>query len=730
MAKSTYSATQLLTATGSGSSWTADGGARQDTYGKGSIRCTGAIRFEGLAGLALDNISISKIEMTLTFGEHGTEGKKYLYLREALKNEISGATAGMRGEEIGSPLLDKAYDNDVTLSFDASTNSAMFAKLRAYIMGGGQTLILYTGTTRKVYSGTYTAGYDYLGVEAASIAITYTYLRSSGSIGSASTGSAAKLTIKASSSAFTHKVTWKIGSNSASQTVGAGVKSASYTIPHSWIPNAASATATVVLETFSGSTSLGSVSYNFTVTVPASLVPTIDALNIAPAYLSGVAARAQSWGLFLQNKSTAVVSMSGVYAHGGATMASYSITTSPNIGSASDRNWTTGTLTRSGNITFTAKLTDSRGRTATKSTTIYVNAYQAPWFGAVPTLFRCTSTGSRDDLGGTYARVMASFSCSSVNGNNSVRCAVTLNGASTSLANVTAYTIGAGALELDGQYVAQLTLTDDVGESTVYSLPLPSAAYLFHVRRGGKSIGVGRAAGTSDDKVIHVGWPVALDTPLAPESGGTGLTASPSILVNLEATAAANVLQASPRPGVTGTLPIGKGGTGLTASPSILVNLEGTGAANVMQASPRPGVTGTLGAGHGGTGHTSLQATRNAMGLGNTTGALPAANGGTGNAYGMAAGLSRSAISDLNAIGQINHGGLYAVGTISLGSNAPSEGNFIVLALSNDWTGTEGASGTYMRWGVLLAFTDRATDKFYICKVDTDSGTYTWSSIT
>lgn len=40
--------------------------------------------------------------------------------------------------------------------------------------------------------------------------------------------------------------------------------------------------------------------------------------------------------------------------------------------------------------------------------------------------------------------------------------------------------------------------------------------------------------------------------------------------------------------------------------------------------------TGTLPASQGGTGQTSLQAARNAMGLGNTTGALPVANGGTG----------------------------------------------------------------------------------------------------
>lgn len=41
-------------------------------------------------------------------------------------------------------------------------------------------------------------------------------------------------------------------------------------------------------------------------------------------------------------------------------------------------------------------------------------------------------------------------------------------------------------------------------------------------------------------------------------------------------------------------------------------------------------MTGILAETHGGTGQTSLQATRNAMGLGNTIGALSIANGGTG----------------------------------------------------------------------------------------------------
>lgn len=87
--------------------------------------------------------------------------------------------------------------------------------------------------------------------------------------------------------------------------------------------------------------------------------------------------------------------------------------------------------------------------------------------------------------------------------------------------------------------------------------------------------------------------------------GGTGLTAAPSMLVNLASTATASVFTASPRPGITGTLTVSHGGTGLTAAPSMLVNLGSTATASVFTASPRPGITGTLGIAHGGTGKTT-----------------------------------------------------------------------------------------------------------------------------
>lgn len=63
------------------------------------------------------------------------------------------------------------------------------------------------------------------------------------------------------------------------------------------------------------------------------------------------------------------------------------------------------------------------------------------------------------------------------------------------------------------------------------------------------------------------------------------------------------------------TIPVGKGGSGITSNPSMLVNLASTSAASVFQASPRPGVTGTLPLSRGGLGATTAAGGRSTLGL-------------------------------------------------------------------------------------------------------------------
>ena len=90
----------------------------------------------------------------------------------------------------------------------------------------------------------------------------------------------------------------------------------------------------------------------------------------------------------------------------------------------------------------------------------------------------------------------------------------------------------------------------------------------------------------------------------------------------------------------SGTLAVARGGTGLTSSPSLLVNLGATSAASIFAASPRPGITGILAVSHGGTGASSASTARTNLGAAaaehthsftdDITGTVPVSRGGTG----------------------------------------------------------------------------------------------------
>lgn len=169
--------------------------------------------------------------------------------------------------------------------------------------------------------------------------------------------------------------------------------------------------------------------------------------------------------------------------------------------------------------------------------------------------------------------------------------------------------------------------------------------------------------------------------PVNVASGGTGLTASPSMLTNLGSTTAANVLQASPRPGITGTLSVGHGGTGITSNPSLQVNLASGSAASVFASSPRPGVTGILPVSHGGTGVNTLNDLKEALGV---------SSGG-----GMSPGTSKISLTCHNSRSGVNDTELYptltpygqgsnVTGFTSVGSS-PNNLNHTCYSLEPGW---------------------------------------------
>lgn len=111
--------------------------------------------------------------MRVTFGRAGGDSTKNLTFYKATKNDISGSISSMRGTSIGAISIGTAYDSTKTLTFSASSNSAIFQTLKSYFSSGNQTLIIYVPTTRGTYSGGYC--YDYLTITAMTLTFTFQY---------------------------------------------------------------------------------------------------------------------------------------------------------------------------------------------------------------------------------------------------------------------------------------------------------------------------------------------------------------------------------------------------------------------------------------------------------------------------------------------------------------------------------------------------------------------------
>lgn len=604
MAVFTTSATELKYA--SASSWTS-GKTRQGVYD--STRYEGAINFGGLSELTFNNIDITQIQMQITFTASGGDSSKYFTMYKSAKSSISGTIASMRGDSIGAVLISGAYNATRTITFSATENSGIFNTLKTYFSAGNRILIIYVPTSRGSY-GSY--DYDYLTANAITLTLTYNHTRSEGTLenSSVNAGTWQKLNIQAYSSEYTHKVIWTFGDYTTTQDVAAGTTYAQYTIPLSWlnaIPNATSGQATCKLETYdTDDTLLGSATYGFTITAGTAIVPTLTSVTASPVNTNP---SLMSWGIYATGKSSVSIVMTGASGIYGSTITGYSITTEPNVGSGTASTLTTPTLYRNGTITVTAAITDSRGRTASKTTTFTVYQYDAPSFTKVE-CYRCTSTGTRDEASGTYAYIKATFGCSALTGSNTATCSLHFYqqggtySTTISLTSGTAVIIGGGQLATDAVFNADFTLTDTVGTETEYSDIINSASYIIHIKKGGGAIGFGMAAGA--DETVSMGWPLKLTEPLEVTEGGTG------------STTVAGARNALGLGNTSGALPVANGGTGATTVAAAR-NALGLG-----------DTSGALPIANGGTGVTTAAAIRNALGLGNTTDALPVANGGTG----------------------------------------------------------------------------------------------------
>lgn len=321
------------------------------------------------------------------------------------------------------------------------------------------------------------------------------------SLSGTSLGSSVSVGISRASSSFTHKVEWKIGSSSYVTASSNATTSASFTPDVSYAsqyPNGTSCTCTVRVTTYNGSTQIGSsVTSSCTLSVPSSVVPTCSNISLSRID-NGVPS---SWGVYVQGYSqvTASISGSGIY---GSSISSYYISGAGK--STNSSSLTSGVLTSSSTYSFSAYVTDSRGRTSsTKSASITVYAYSKPSISL--TAHRCDSSGNITSSG-TYLKITCNYSYASVNGNNSISRSVSCNGTSnTSFSSGTSFVLNANC-SVTSMYTVTATISDALGNSATANVLIPTDERIMNVKSNGKGVAFGGFS--TKDNALYTSWDV------------------------------------------------------------------------------------------------------------------------------------------------------------------------------------------------------------------------------
>lgn len=335
-------------------------------------------------------------------------------------------------------------------------------------------------------------------------------------------GSAATLTITpaASGLGYTHTITYRFGSATGTITSKTSNTSVSWTPPlslASQIPNAASGTGTLTLDTYSGSTKIGSRDYTFTAAVPASVKPTVSSVA-----LSDEAGYLATFSAYVQGKSRLKLNATASQAYG-SPIKSYTFIVDGKT-TAATSNEATVDLLSAGTIPVIVRVTDGRGRVSTDySTTITVLPYAAPQITAM-TAVRCKSNGTPDPTG-TYVKVVFSGAISSLNNRNSAVWKLGHKKPTDEYWTDTTVTVSQkyapdniseliSGVAANSPYIFRISATDTVtGTVTSVEIPVPSG-YAF-LRTNANMDGLSFGKEEVKDNTLCVAWDMEVDGDLS-----------------------------------------------------------------------------------------------------------------------------------------------------------------------------------------------------------------------
>lgn len=308
------------------------------------------------------------------------------------------------------------------------------------------------------------------------------------SASSVACGSNITINLPRHSSSFTHRISYKIGGkDKGTITTNAGTSFA-WTVPNlgSYMPNSTGVWVVLRVETMSGSTVIGYKDIGFTATAPSSWVPTASISSIAEA----TANLATQFGGYVQSKSTLRVKSAGSGSNG-SSISSYVVTIQGRKYNGTDI--TSAAISASGTVPVTLTVTDSRGRTASKTQNVTVLAYSPPQI--------TVSSVARTSDEATTATCTYNFSIASVNSKNTKAFYIQyLNGSTwTDITRMSDVYTKSGSVTSGAVFGVDATtrvrfVAKDYFSEVVIEREVGPTFTLMNLGAGGKSLAIGRVS--------------------------------------------------------------------------------------------------------------------------------------------------------------------------------------------------------------------------------------------
>lgn len=297
-------------------------------------------------------------------------------------------------------------------------------------------------------------------------------------------GSEVTVSLDRKNDEFTHKVEYSFAGSEWTTVTSRGGASVSFTpgleLANN-IPNSTSGGLTVRVTTVNEeSVAIGEiVTGAIALKLPDNVVPSFESITASPVSETVPS----DWELYVRTHSRADIRINNAVGIYGSTIKSYLISGGGFNGT--EDSLETGILNVSGIITFTATITDSRGRQAAKTVDVKVVDYFKPSISVNAN--RCDDKGNLVS-NGTYLKVTATYSYASVSDKNTVTSSVTCNGASdTSFTSGDAFILDCNVIATKA-YILTASINDALGGRNSVEIKIDSDSTLFVVSEKKDSI--------------------------------------------------------------------------------------------------------------------------------------------------------------------------------------------------------------------------------------------------